>query len=231
MFGFYKSDFINDVDKYSPLRGGIELLAAYYLVKYFEYDRIVEFGYCSGINFGVLVEAMPEYGKITVVDQEDVSEKFCEHTNGMGKNMELLRAESYDFSENLKYNFIHLDDHYSYDSAIRAMQKSVKLLDRHGVLMIEQGAELGEFVDRAIHDYLLKTDLVPFMMSDGVSWWHYPEHDCSDFLDTVLDDVFKPFCSLKNVQYKGSTVKVLETYSAIHEHFDVFKLICEKYKI
>jgi hypothetical protein len=231
MYNFYQTKILKNINEYPPVRVNIELLILYYLIKHFNCNKILEIGFSQGLSLGAMIEASPKGSELTAVDIELHTNMFNQYysNDSACRIIKLIEINSNDFISSQSYNFIHVDGDHSYPQAFNDITKVIPMLDRTGILMIDDYAMLG--VDQSIDKMMLTAELVPFMISEQASWWHYPDHDASNFLDNVIDTTFSAFCTLPNIVYKSHNVKKVECLPAITKNNDVFTLICEKYRI
>jgi hypothetical protein len=214
------------------MRVNVDLLALYYLIAYFKCNKILEIGFYEGLSFGSMIEAAPHGSRLTAIDVNFRNKLFNKYysNDSLHKILSLITTNSKDFVSDQTYDFILIDGDHSYPQAFNDIIKVIPMLEKTGILMIDDYAWPG--VDQSINEMMMRnTGLVPFMIGEQTSWWHYQNHDASDFLDNVIDSAFSSFCTLPNVDYKSHTVKKIECLPAITKNNDVFALICEKYKI
>jgi predicted O-methyltransferase YrrM len=231
MYNFYQTKILKNINEYAPMRVNVELVILYYLIRYFNCNEILEIGFYEGLTFGTLIEAASKNSRLTAVDINFRSEMFNKYysDNLPDKTINLIKINSNDFDSKQTYDFIHVDGNHSYPQAFNDIKKAITLLEKTGILMIDDYEMPG--VDQSIDEIMRSTELVPFMISEQASWWHYPEHNASDFLDNILDHTFSSFCMLPNIDYKSHMVKKVKCLPAITNNNNVFTLICKEYKI
>jgi len=232
---FYKSQLITIIDEYDlRMRINIDLLLTFYLVHHFKSSNILEIGFYQGKTFAAFVEATLPGSQLTAIDSDlqlTVFNKYYKDSKyTQDKIINLIEIPSEDFNSAEKYDFINVDGNHNYPNAFNDIMKSILLMNQTGILMIDDYKCLG--VDQSINKLItMNTGFVPFMISEQTSWWHHNSHDATEFLDVILEKTISPFCSLYNNKYKSFDVKEIKCMPAITEHDDVFKLICEKYKL
>lgn len=232
---FFETQLIKLLDRFDfNMRINVELLLVFYLVKYFNLSNILEIGFFQGQTFASLLEATPDVSHLTAVDiklQLEIFNQFYKNSKDtQNKIINLKEMPSDQFRSDSKYDFINVDGDHSYPVAFNDIVNASTMITQNGILMIDDYK--GIYVDRSIDEFIkLNTGFVPFIISEQASWWHHESQDATDFLDNVLEQIFSPFCSLYNTKYKSFDVKEIKCCSAITTNNDIFKLICEKYKI
>ena len=215
-------------------RVNFELLLVYCLVKYFNFNEILEIGFKQGQTFGALIEATT-HGSLTAVDIEfDMSlyDKFYKDSEYIkNKEIKFLKMSSVDFTDSAKkYDFINVDGDHTMPVVLSDLINATKLIKNTGILMFDDYT-LPD-VDFAINELLkLNTDFVPFLIDEQSVYFHHVSHDASNFLDFELKKIFEAFCDISYINYKNFHVSKISCLPAVTYHNDVFSLICQKYNL
>lgn len=233
---FYETQFIrifNESYKNS-MRVNIDSVLVYYLIKFFKFSNILEIGFYQGETFAVMIEATEKSSNLTAIDinlQLDIYNKYYNNSIfTQNKDINLIEIDSEKFTNKEKYDFINIDGNHTEAYAFNDIINGLSMIQPNGIIMIDD-YKLND-VNSAI-DKLLKTNtkFVPFLISEQTSFWHHVNHDAVEFLDNILEELLAPFCSLYNTNYKSHAVKEIRCLPAITNNNDIFKLICERYKI
>lgn len=225
--------FKNQSEYTDGIRVNFELLLVYCLIKYFNFNEILEIGFRQGKTFGALIEATT-HGSLTAVDIDfDMSlyDKFYKDSEYVkNKEIKFLKMSSLDFVDTKKYDFINVDGDHTMPVVLKDLIKSVKLIKNTGILMIDDYA-LSD-IDFAIDELLkLNTNFVPFLIDEQAIYFHHVSHDASNFLDFELKKIFETFCNISYISYKNFHVTKISCLPAVADHDDIFSLICKKYSL
>jgi len=236
-YQFVNTQVFKNLPEY--LKGGgrvnFEFLLIHCLLKYFNFNEILEIGFKKGQTFGVLIEATTPGASLTAVDVEyDMSlyDKFYKDSEHIkNKQIKFLKMSSADFIDtDKKYDFINVDGDHTMPIVLVDLINSTKLIKNTGIIMFDDYT-LPD-VDFAIDELLkLNTDFVPFLIDEQAVYFHHVSHDASNFLDFELKEIFETFCDISYISYKNFHVSKISCLPAITNHNDVFSLICEKYNL
>ena len=126
------------------------------------------------------------------------------------------------------YDFILIDGDHSFDGAVHDILKFTPMLERHGVLAID---DFDNFeLPKAISE-LKKLGLVPFLQLQQTEFWHYPDQDRGEFLNNLLVDPISEFIFLYNIDVFGYTVLKAKTVRALTENIDLFDTMLKIYNV
>lgn len=215
-------------------RINIELLLIFYLIRYFNFNKILEVGFGEGCTFGAMIEAT-DNGDLTVVDivfDRSLYDAIYHNTEYIkDKNIKLLTMSSLDFLDSEHtYDFINVDGDHTMPVVYDDLVKATKLIKKSGIIMVDDYmlADIDTAIDKLL---TLGTDFVPFLIDEQAVYFHHISHDASDFLDIELEHILSSFCQLPNIDYKSFVVKKVGCPLAVSTHFDVFELICKHYDL
>lgn len=233
---FYQTQFVDivDVAYQNNMRVNIDCFLIYYLIKFFKCSNILEIGFNQGQTFAVMIEAAEKYSNLTAIDIDLNLEIYNKYYNNstftQDKNIKFFEIDSIKFISKEKYDFVNIDGDHSKNYAFNDMVNGCFMMQPNGILMIDDYKLEG--VNEAIDEFLkINSNFVPFLNTEQTSFWHHNNHDATEFLDNVLEELLAPFCTLYNTDYKSYNVKDIKCLPAVTKNNDVFKLICEKYKI
>lgn len=233
---FFETKIIQILDEFNDLsfRVNIEKLIIFYIIQYFKLSNILEIGFCRGESFAAMLEATAADSELTAIDihlQLGIYNKYYANSvHERGKNINLIEIDSAKFTSEEKYDFINVDGNHSAQTALNDITKSLSMIQQNGILMIDDYKLNG--VDQAVDEIIkMNTGFVPFLVGEQASFWHHESHDAAEFLDVKLEELLSPFCSLYNIKYKSYEVKEISCLPAITNHNDIFKIVCERYKI
>jgi SAM-dependent methyltransferase len=211
----------------SSMRHTVDGYVYYKLIEKYRFKSFLEIGVYEGQTLGLLAELSDSSAKLDGVDPNPKLELFNTLYDNLNFKIKLHRCKSCDFTFNSSYDFINIDGDKTYDNIKNDIQKSLKCLDKQGVLLINEYKL--ESVQQAINDTI--KDLVPFMITEQTLFFHYPEVDRSNFLDFELSALANNFIMFYNKIYNDHVVLNVKTLPIFTDRIDFFDAALKSYNI
>jgi hypothetical protein len=212
------------------------MVLVYNIIEHFNFKNILEFGFCYGQTFGVMLQAASAGSHLTVVDIEfntELYDKFFKDSiYTQDKTIEFINIDTKNFVAARQYDFINVDA--GLPNRFNDMCMAVKCLSPDGILMVDNYAKPD--VDPGI-DKFLKLDhkLVPFLIDDQAIYFCKNTLDVSYFLDVVLAEKMSKIASLYNIDYKNHFIKSVYPIGIpaweLENHPELYLAYCQKQNI
>jgi predicted O-methyltransferase YrrM len=143
-------------------RTSVDSFFLYYFIKFFQPKTILEIGFCEGYTCGLYLEARP----MVAIDCVDLTFNQSKIFDVLGPQSEvcLFVMDSMQLSVSNTYDFINVDGNHDYTFAKNDIDKSVKLLNPGGIIMIDDIGHPG--VNKAVLESIAEKKLTPLIQTD-----------------------------------------------------------------
>lgn len=226
---FWKNyELYNKVVGNSSMRSTVDAVLLWKLFQEFKFNRCLEIGVYQGLTSGLILESNATNTLIGIDPILQLNLFNLNYSSAITNRAKFISANSQELEINDTFDFILIDGDHTANVAYCDLIKYIPMLDKNGVLAIDDYALPG--VKKAIN--MLKTELVPFLQCEQTEYWHYPCVDRSDFLDGLLSDKISKFIFLYNIKTSTQqTILKAKTIEALTDNIDLFDIILKIYDI
>lgn len=208
------------------MRSTVDAYLYFTILKKYQYKNILEIGFFEGQTCGLLLESGDAH--ITCVDPYPKTKLFDQLYKDLQHRVDLhhIKSQDFDFKQ---YDLIIVDGAHTFESVGQDIQRSIKALDPLGMLLVN-GYQAPD-VMRAITEFLLPAQMVPFLKSDQTLFFHWPGVDRGDFLDFELPRLANNFIRFENIESLGYTVLTAHTLPIFSDRLDFFELALKEFDL
>ena len=198
-------------NRYWKSRDCIGIYIYWKICEYFKPKSILEIGFFEGLSFGIFFEATDQDTEYVCVDI-DLSIK-SDYFNAIFKDhpkynsIKFIETDSQNLNLSQQFDLIHIDGNHSYEYVKNDIVKSLPVLPKNSILIIDDMTEHCPDVERVVEEYLLgQHGFVPFLSADREMFFHHAEHSAEDFVDNFISKNTTDIMTFFNYNYKGFVV-------------------------
>ena len=178
--------------------------------EYFKPKSVLEIGFFEGLSFGLIFEATGPDTSYVCVDKDLGPKKVFDalfDTHPKYNAITFIEEDSMQLVLDRKFDLVHIDGDHSYEYVKNDIEKILPCLHENSILIIDDISEHEPGVELAVNENLLgQHGIVPFLAGDREMFFHYKNHDASEFLDYFLTKDSTDIVTFFNYDYKGFTV-------------------------
>jgi predicted O-methyltransferase YrrM len=198
-------------NRYWKPRDCIGVYTYWKICEYFKPKSILEIGFHEGLSFGLFFEATDDNTEYVCVER-DYSHKgkyfdFLFKDHPKYNSIKFIETDSRELNLTQQFDLIHIDGNHSYQYIKNDLLKSLPLLHKNSILIVDDLTEHCPDVEQAVEEYLLgQHEFVPFLSTDREMFFHHVEHSADDFLDNFISNNATDIMTFFNYDYKGFVV-------------------------
>jgi hypothetical protein len=221
-------------NRYWKPRDCIGIYTYWKICEYFKPKSILEIGFFEGLTFGLLFEASDaDYVCVDI----DFSRKtnyfdFLFKDHPKYNSIKFIKTDSRELNLTQQFDLIHIDGNHSYEYIKNDLLKSLPLLHKNSILIIDDMTELCPDVKNVVDQYLLgQHEFVPFLATDREMFFHHVQHSAEDFLDNYISKNATDIMTFFNSDYKGFNVLRGHVPNFFNDNVPIFHDQLKKYNL
>jgi predicted O-methyltransferase YrrM len=213
--------------KYWKPRDCIGIYIYWKICEYFKPKSILEIGFLEGLSFGLLFESSEDTTEYVCVDN-DFSKKtkyfdFLFKDHPKYNSIKFIETDSRKLDLTQQFDLIHIDGNHSYEFVKNDVLKSLSLMHKNSILIIDDMTEHCPDVEKVVDQYLLgQHDFVPFLAADREIFFHHVSHSTDDFLDNFISKNATDIMTFFNYNYKDFVVLRAHAPNFFNDNISIF---------